>query len=315
MKRIKILVLGASGFIGKNIALNLSKNKKFSVTGTYFKNKVSIKNVKIIKTNLTIKKDVDKVIKGNDIVIQAAATTSGAKDIIQKPYIHVNDNAIINSMVTRSCYDYQIKHVVFFSCSIMYNPYSKKLQKEKEVDTKKIYDGYFGAAHMKIFVENMCNFYSNLGRNKYTIIRHSNVYGPHDKFSLEKSHVLAGTINKVFASKKEVTIWGDGKEKRDLIYISDLVDFVNIAIKKQKKKFGLYNVGSEKLISINDLTDKIIKISNKNIKKINDLSKKNLKTFICLDCSKAKKEFGWKAKIELDIGIKKTIKWYYSHKS
>ena len=315
MKRIKILVLGASGFIGKNIALNLSKNKKFSVAGTYFKNKVSIKNVKIIKTNLTIKKDVDKVIKGNDIVIQAAATTSGAKDIIQKPYIHVNDNAIINSMVTRSCYDYQIKHVVFFSCSIMYNPYSKKLQKEKEVDTKKIYDGYFGAAHMKIFVENMCNFYSNLGRNKYTIIRHSNVYGPHDKFSLEKSHVLAGTINKVFASKKEVTIWGDGKEKRDLIYISDLVDFVNIAIKKQKKKFGLYNVGSEKLISINDLTDKIIKISNKNIKKINDLSKKNLKTFICLDCSKAKKEFGWKAKIELDIGIKKTIKWYYSHKS
>ncbi len=315
MKRIKILVLGASGFIGKNIALNLSKNKKFSVTGTCFKNKVSIKNVKIIKTNLTIKKDVDKVIKGNDIVIQAAATTSGAKDIIQKPYIHVNDNAIINSMVTRSCYDYQIKHVVFFSCSIMYNPYSKKLQKEKEVDTKKIYDGYFGAAHMKIFVENMCNFYSNLGRNKYTIIRHSNVYGPHDKFSLEKSHVLAGTINKVFASKKEVTIWGDGKEKRDLIYISDLVDFVNIAIKKQKKKFGLYNVGSEKLISINDLTDKIIKISNKNIKKINDLSKKNLKTFICLDCSKAKKEFGWKAKIDLDIGIKRTIKWYNSHKS
>ena len=235
MKKIKILILGASGFIGKNIALSLSKNNKFSVTGTYFKNKVFIKNVKIVKSNLTVKKDVDKVIKGNDIVIQAAATTSGAKDIIQKPYIHVNDNAIINSMVTRSCYDYQIKHVVFFSCSIMYNPYSKKLQTEKDVDTKKIYDGYYGAAHMKIFVENMCNFYSNLGRNKYTVIRHSNVYGPHDKFSLEKSHVLAGTINKVFSSKKEVTIWGDGKEKRDLIYISDLVDFVNIAIRKQKK--------------------------------------------------------------------------------
>jgi GDP-L-fucose synthase len=312
MKKKKILVLGASGFIGKNIALNLSKNKKNSVSGTYFKNKVIIKNVRMIKSNLTLRKDVDKVIKGNDIVIQAAATTSGAKDIIQKPYIHVNDNSIINSMITRACFNYKIKHVVFFSCSIMYNPYSKKLQKEENIDVKKIYDGYFGAAHMKIFVENMCKFYSNLGRNRYTVIRHSNVYGPHDKFSLEKSHVLAGTINKVFSSKKEVVVWGDGKEKRDLIYISDLVDFVKIVIKKQKNKFGLYNVGSEKLISINELTDKIIKISNKNLKKINDLSKKNLKTYICLDCSKAKKEFKWRPKINLDIGIKKTIKWYYS---
>ena len=113
MKKIKILILGASGFIGKNIALNLSKNKQYSVRGTYFKNKVFIKNVRMIKSNLTLKKDVDKVIKGNDIVIQAAATTSGAKDIIQKPYIHVNDNAIINSMITRACFDYRIKHKFF----------------------------------------------------------------------------------------------------------------------------------------------------------------------------------------------------------
>ena len=310
----KILILGASGFIGKNLALELSKNKNFQITGTYFKKKTFLKKVKMICVDLTKKENTDKIIKNKDIVIQAAATTSGAKDIISKPYIHVNDNAIINSMVTRSCYDHKTKHVIFFSCSVMYNPYSKKPQKEKDFNPKKIYEKYFGAAHMKIFVENMCEFYSRLKINKYTVIRHSNVYGPYDKFSLEKSHVLAGTINKVFSSKEDVTIWGDGKEKRDLIYVSDLINFVKIIINKQKKIYGLYNIGSGKLISVNKLTEKIIKISKKNIKKINDFSKKTLKTYICLDCSKAQNEFNWKPKISLDIGIKKTINWYCNNK-
>ena len=310
----KILILGASGFIGKNIALNLSKNKNYNVIGTYFNNKVSIKNVPMKRVDLTLKKEVDKIIKGKDIVIQAAATTSGAKDIISKPYIHVNDNAIINSMITRSCYDFNTKHIIFFSCSIMYDPFSHKLQKEKDFDPKKIYEGYFGAAHMKVFVEKLCEFYAKLNRNKYTVIRHSNIYGPHDKFSLEKSHVLAGTINKVFSSNDKVKVWGSGKEKRDLLYISDLVNFVKIVIKNQKKNYGLYNIGSEKLISVNKLTDKIINISKKKINKINDLTKKSLKTNICLDCSKAYNEFNWKPKISLDIGIKKTINWYCNNK-
>ncbi len=309
----KILVLGASGFIGKNIALSLSKNKNYEVIGTYLNNKISLKNVLMKRVDLTQKQPTNKIIKGKDIVIQAAATTSGAKDIISKPYIHVNDNAIINSIITRSCYDFNTKHVIFFSCSIMYNPFLRKLQKEKDFDPKKIYEGYFGGAHMKIFVEKMCEFYSKLNRNKYTVIRHSNIYGPHDKLSLKKSHVLAGTINKVLFSNDKVKVWGSGKEKRDLLYISDLINFVKIVIKKQKKNYGLYNIGSEKLISVNKLTDKIINISKKKINRINDLTKKSLKTNICLDCSKARREFNWKPKISLDIGIKKTMNWYYKN--
>ena len=76
----------------------------------------------------------------------------------------------------------------------------------------------------------------------------------------------------------------------------------------------MYNIGSEKLISVNKLTDKIINISKKKINKINDLTKKSLKTNICLDCSKAYNEFNWKPKISLDIGIKKTINWYCNNK-
>ena len=75
---------------------------------------------KIFKVDLTKKKEVNKIVKNKDIIIQAAATTSGAKDIISKPYLHVNDNAIINSMITRAAYDFNVKHIINFSCTVMY---------------------------------------------------------------------------------------------------------------------------------------------------------------------------------------------------
>ena len=316
MKKKKLLILGASGFIGKNLAIFFSKKKDFQVTGTYFHKKTFIKNVKVVQCNLTKKKETDKIIRGMDIIIQAAATTSGAKDILAKPYIHVNDNAIINSMVTRSAYDCSVKHVLVFSCSVMYKS-SKKLLKETDFNpNENMYKHYFGAGWMKVFVEKMCEFYSRLGRNKYTLIRHSNTYGPYDKFGLEKSHVLAASINKVINCKgKRITIWGNGKEKRDLLFVSDLINFVDLAIKKQKNKYALYNVGSGKLISINELIKKIIKISGKKIVHTNDLTKKTLQTSICLNCYKAKKELEWFPKVSLKDGIKRTIDWYFKNKS
>ncbi len=311
MIKKKILVLGASGFIGKNILLHFINKKNYKVYGTYFKNKFKTKGAKLYKADLTKKKDVEMVIKGKDIVIQAAATTSGAKDILSKPYIHVNDNAIINSMVTRAAYDFSVKHIVNFSCTVMYKSSKNKLKEQDFDANQEIYPNYFGAAWMKVFVEKMCEFYSRFGKNKYTLIRHSNIYGKFDKFDLDKSHVLGASINKVINNKSgNLLIWGAGKEKRDFLYIDDLVKFVELSIKKQKAGFKLYNAGSGKMISINDLIKLIIKISNKSISISNDLSKKSLNTYVCLNCNKAFKDLGWKPKTMLSTGIAKTIKWY-----
>ena len=316
MKKRRILVLGASGFIGKNVAYYFSKKKNFNVIGTFYKKRTTIKNVKMVKCDLTNKKETDKIIKGTDIIIQAAATTSGAKDIIEKPYLHVNDNAIINSMVTRSAYDYKVKHVIVFSCSVMYQSSKKKIKEKDFNPNLNVHPNYFGAAWMKIFVEKMCAFYAKLGRNKYTLIRHSNTFGIYDKFDLKKSHVMGASINKVVNSKNnKVTIWGDGKEKRDLIFIDDLINFVDLAIKKQRNKYELFNVGSGKLISINKLVKIIIKVYGKKIKIINDTSKKTLRTLICLDTSKAKRELNWSPKVSLENGIRKTVNWYIKSKN
>ena len=114
---IKILILGSSGFIGKNLSLFFNNKKQFKCYGTFLKNypKILKNKITLKKVNLKKEKEVSKLFKEvePDIVIQAAATTSGAKDIISKPYMHVNDNAIINSVVTKACFDSQLSILYF----------------------------------------------------------------------------------------------------------------------------------------------------------------------------------------------------------
>jgi len=309
----KILICGATGFIGRNIADSLTKRDDFEVYGTYL-NSASLNNpkIKMIQADLTNKDDVNRAVKGMDIIIQAAATTSGAKDIVNKPYYHVTDNAVMNSLIFRSAYEYKVSHVLFFSCTVMYQS-SKVPVKETDFDAnQEIFPKYFGVGWTKVYIEKMAEFYSRIGNTKYTIIRHSNIYGHYDKFDLEKSHVFGATISKVMTSDDggEIVVWGTGKEERDLLCVSDLVNFVGIAIKKQKSKFELFNVGYGRSISVKELVKKIIIRSGKNIKIKYDLTKPSIETKLCLDITKAKYMLGWSPNVSLDNGIKKTIQWY-----
>ncbi len=306
----KILILGATGFIGKNIALNFSKN--FKIKATYnIKSPFKNKNIRWIKCDLTNSKQVKDLFDNVDIVINAAAITSGVKDITHNPYIHVNDNAIMNVNILREIFkNKDVKHFIFFSCSVMYQSSTQK-QNEKKFNYE-IINKYFGVGWTKIYIEKLCEFYSNISNTKFTIIRHSNIYGPYDKFDLEKSHVIGATITKVMKSKKEIKIWGKGNEIRDFLYISDLINFVKMIIKKQKSKFKIYNCGSEIGIKVIDLIEIIMKIADKNLK-VKKISGPTINFNLILDCSKAKREIGWNAKVSLNEGIKKTIKWWKSN--
>jgi nucleoside-diphosphate-sugar epimerase len=307
----KILICGATGFIGKNIALNFCLNKTYKVFCTYNKKKPYFnKNINWIKIDLRKRNKLDRVTKDIDIIIQAAATTSGVKAIIQKPYEHVTDNVILNSLLLESAYRNKVKHFIFFSCSVMYQS-SKKPLRESDFDpNNKIHQNYFGAANTKLYIEKLCNFYSRIGITKFTCIRHSNIYGPNDKFDLQKGHFLAATIKKVFSKKEEIIVWGDGSERRDLLHVSDLINFVKLVIKNQKVKFRIYNCGYGKSFSIKELISKIIFFSKKDKKLIFDKFKPTIKTFVCLNSGLAFRELKWKKKINIDEGIQSTIKWY-----
>jgi hypothetical protein len=157
----------------------------------------------------------------------------------------------------------------------------------------------------------MCEFYSRIGRQKFTVLRHSNIYGPFDKFELEKSHVFGASITKVMtASDGKIIIWGDGTESRDLLYVKDLIECVDKAISYQSEKFAIFNCGYGSAITVVNLIKKILNIANKKLEIQFDLGKPTIKTSLFLDCNKVKEAIGWKRNTLLDDGIKMTIDWW-----
>jgi GDP-L-fucose synthase len=308
---MNVLILGATGFIGANFLKKFSK-KKINITAVHFKRDpwLNKKNINWIRGDLRNQNFCNKILKDQDLVIQAAATTSGAKDIINKPYLHVTDNAVMNAYLIQSSFDNKVKKFIFFSCTVMYQN-SKKPLREIDFDPKKkLYEKYFGVASTKLYIEKLCEFYSRYRKVKFTVIRHSNVYGPHDKYDLEKSHFFGATITKVITGKDKISVWGKGLEKRDMLYIDDLIKFTEKAIKKQKNYYEIYNCGSGEAIPVIQIIKKIIKHSKKKIEIIHDLTQPTINTSLSLNCDKAKKELNWKNLTSLDKGIIKTIDWY-----
>ena len=125
-----------------------------------------------------------------------------------------------------------------------------------------IFDKYYGVGWTKVYIEKMSKFFAGLGRTKHTVIRHSNTYGPYDKYDLEKSHMFGATIAKIMTADEgdEIVVWGDGLTERDLLYVDDVVDFIHKAIDNQKTDYELYNVGYGKSISVKQIVQKIIEI-------------------------------------------------------
>ena len=124
--------------------------------------------------------------------------------------------------------------------------------------------------------------------------------------------MFGATISKVMnePDNGEIVVWGDGTgTERDLLYISDVTDFIHCAL-RQESDFGLYNVGYGKSFSVKNIVEKIIKSSGKNLKITYDLSKPSINTKLALNSDKALRELGWKPKVSMEEGIDRTIKWY-----
>ena len=309
-ERTKILVCGATGFIGRNLVEHFARKYEYDIRAVEHQSpRFEYPGVEWVKADLTRQEDANRVIRGIDIVIQAAATTSGVADIINRPYIHTTDNAVMNSHIFRAVHKHNIHHLIFFSCTAMY-PSSKEALRENDFNGD-IPPQYFGVGWTKIYLEKMAEFYSSLGSSKFTVLRHSNISGPHDKYDFERSHMFGATVSKIMTTQDgKIVVWGQGKEARDLLYVDDLMHSVELSILQQRGSFGLYNIGYGTAFPIKEVVKHIVIASNKNIEIKYDKSKPTINTSIFLDCTKAGDEIGWKPKIGFKDGVKRTLDWY-----
>ena len=101
----------------------------------------------------------------------------------------------------------------------MYQSSNHAIKENDYNPSTSLHDRYFGVGHTKLYTEKMLQFFSSISDMKTTAIRHSNVYGPFDKFDFERSHVFGASISKVMLAAREVTVWGTGEEERDLLHV------------------------------------------------------------------------------------------------
>ncbi len=330
---MRILVLGSTGFLGRNLANYFNKDGNELHLVRLTRPEYEMEGATWHQVDLRIAPVVEALFDHvqPDVVLQMAAGTSGVKDTIEDPAMHTRNNAVINSEIFRAAYKAKVKHVIFPSCSVMY-PSSATPLKETDFDANApLNPKYIGFASTKIYCEKLCEFYAGIGETRFTAMRNTNFYGPFDKFDLERSHVFGATVTKVMSAGKEIIpqpemstyevsqrlldantikVWGTGEESRDFVHIYDFCRFVELAIEKQTTKYELYNCGSGIAVSVNDLVKAIINHSGKQIVIEHDLTKPTIPTSLCLDTSKAKAELGWEPKVSLYEGITTTLDWW-----
>lgn len=309
----KVLVCGGSGFIGINV-VKFFTNKNYKIFATYnTKKPKKLYGAIWIKANLISQKDVKKVIKNCDVLIQCAGVSSGAKNMVTKPFMLTGSNVVMNSLLLKEAVQNKVKHFIFLSCSVMYHHSNKKLKETDYDPRKKLHKVYEGMALTKVYIENMCKFYAERSNTKFSVLRHTNIYGPHDKFENTNAHFMSSAISRSNYASKKMVVWGSGKEKRDFLYIEDLCSAINSIINKQNTKFDLVNVSYGKAFSVGNIVKRIKTIMGKKYSIFFDKKKPNIKINILIDNSKMIRKYKWKPKFLIENGIKKTVSWYLNN--
>lgn len=145
-----------------------------------------------------------------------------------------------------------------------------------------------------------------------------NLYGPRDNFDLETSHVIPALIRKCLEAQEsgqgQIVLWGDGSPTREFLYVEDAADGLILAAERYNGAEP-FNLGSGQEISIRDLATKIAGLTGFTGEIIWDTSKPNGQPRRALDTSRAWEYFGFRARVPLDEGLRRTIAWYRTYRA
>ena len=247
-----------------------------------------------------------------DVVINAAGKVGGILANSNFPYSFLMDNMQIQNNLINGAFKNDIDNFIFLGSSCVYPKFAPQPLKEVYLLTDSLEPTNESYALAKISGIKACESISKQFNKYYLSLIPNNLYGYNDNFDLNSSHVLPALIRKFHEAKEnnhsDVVLWGTGSPMREFLFVDDLATAVIYALENKLDKY-LYNVGSGKDITINQLANIIQNIIGHKGKIKWDNTKPDGTPRKLLDVSKIKTA-GWQYNTALELGIQKTYTWF-----
>ncbi len=309
----RILICGAGGFIGSHMSKRLYEEGNFVravdikwdgfMDEPYYSEKLTL--------DLREKENCMKATEGIDIVYQFAADMGGIGYITQIGADIMKNSSLININMIQASLENKIKKIFFSSSACIYPEYKQleanvtALKEDDAIPAQP--DQFYGWE--KLYAEKLYEGYGKDYGLNYRIARYHNIFGPYGTYEGGKEKAPAALCRKVALAfdPGEIDIWGDGEQTRSFCYIDDCLEGT-IKLMNSDYKEPL-NIGSDEMVTINEMADMIIEISGKEITKKYDHTKPQGVRGRNSDNTLIKKILGWAPSTTLREGLEKTYPW------
>jgi len=314
--RNRILVTGAGGFIGHHLVKRL-KNDGHWVRG------VDIEEPEFENTaadefqllDLRRWENCLQATQGVDQVFNLAADMGGIGYITLYLASISHNNTLINTHMLEASHQNGVQRFLFSSSACIYPQYRQKdpdVTPLREEDAMPA-DPERGYGWEKLWAEQLCQYYAKDFHMETRIVRFHNVYGPLGTYEGGKEKAPAAISRKVAVARDGdvIEIWGDGQQTRSFMYIDDCIEGL---IRLMSSDYGQpLNLGTEELVTVDQLVDIVCKVAGKRLQKRHDLTKPQGVRGRNSDNSRLRTVLGWEPSISLEQGLAKTYPWIESH--